>query len=123
MQSVFRKAAIERLTSPDRLDSMLKVTTPLSWVGIAAAAALAAAVVFWALTGSIPATVSASGFLVNSYNTNTVYSNMAGTVNQIMVEPGSTVQTGDPILTGSRSRCIRTRPGLSPDCWRNLEVK
>lgn len=98
MQNVFRKAAIERLSSPDRLDSMLKVTTPLSWVGIAAAAALAAAVIFWSLTGSIPTTVSASGFLVNSYNTNTIFSGIAGRVSQIMVEPGSALKPGDPVM-------------------------
>ena len=98
MASVFRKTAIERLSSPDRLDSMMKVTTPLSWVGIASAAVLAIFVVFWAFTGSLPTTVSATGFLVNSYNTNTIYSNAAGTVNQIIVEPGMPIEQGDPIL-------------------------
>lgn len=99
MQSVFRKAAIERLSSPDRLDSMLKVTTPLSWAGIAAAAALAAAVIIWSLTGSIPTTISAPGFLVSSYNTNTIFSGVAGTVSQVMVAPGYVVKPGDPVAS------------------------
>lgn len=99
MQSVFRKSAIDRLSSPDRLDSMLKVTTPLSWVGIAAAAALAVAVIFWSLTGSIPTTISAPGFLVSSYNTNTIFSGVAGTVSQVMVEPGYEVKPGDPVAS------------------------
>lgn len=98
MHSVFRRAAVERLSSPDRLDSMLKVTTPLSWAGIAAAAALAAAVIFWSLAGSIPTTVSVSGFFVNSYNTNTVFSGVAGTVSHVMVEPGCVVRPGDPVV-------------------------
>ena len=37
MTSVFRKTALERLSSPDRLDGMLKLTSPMSWLGIAAA--------------------------------------------------------------------------------------
>ena len=76
----------------------MKVTTPLSWVGIASAAVLAIFVVFWAFTGSLPTTVSAVGFLVDSYNTNTIYSNVAGTVSQVMVEPGMPIEQGDPIL-------------------------
>lgn len=98
MASVFRKTAIERLSSPDRLDSMLRVTTPMSWVGIAAATALAISVVFWAFTGSLPTTASASGFLVGSYNTNTIYSSAAGFVSQVMVEPGMSIEQGDPVL-------------------------
>lgn len=96
--SVFRKTALERLSSPDRLDSMLKVTTPMSWIGIAAAAVLAISVVFWAFTGSLPTTVSTVGFLVDSYNTNTIYSNAAGMVSQVMVEPGMPIERDDPIL-------------------------
>lgn len=98
MASVFRKTAVERLSSPDRLDSMLRVTTPLSWIGILAAAVLAGSVVFWAFTGPLPTTVSASGFLVDSYNTNTIFSNAAGIVSQMKVEPGMSIEPGDPIL-------------------------
>ena len=57
MAGIFRKTALERLSSPDQLDSMLKITSPMSWLGIGAAGALAVAVIAWAFTGSIPNTV------------------------------------------------------------------
>lgn len=98
MAGIFRKAALERLSSPDQLDSMLKVTTPMSWVGIGSAAALAAAVVVWSFVGSIPETVSAPGFFVDSYHTNTLYSTAAGKVKELLVEPGTLVEPGMPIL-------------------------
>lgn len=98
MASIFRKTALERLSSPDQLDSMLKITTPMSWVGIGAAAALAAAVVVWSFTGSIPETISAPGFVVYSYNTNTLYSTASGTVKDVLVEPGMIVEPGTPVV-------------------------
>ncbi len=98
MAGVFRKSAIERLSSPDRLDSMLKITSPMSWIGIAAAAVLAGVVIVWAFVGTIPTTASASGFVVHSYNTNTLYSTVAGNVLEVLTEPGESVQPGTPIL-------------------------
>lgn len=98
MAGIFRKTALERLSSPDQLDSMLKITTPMSWVGIGAAAALAAAVGVWSFTGSIPDTVSAPGFIVYSYNTNTLYSTASGTVKDVLAEPGMVVEPGTPIV-------------------------
>ena len=103
MAGIFRKTALERLSSPDQLDSMLKITTPMSWVGIGAAAALAEAVVVWSFTGSIPDTVSAPGFLVYSYNTNTLYSTASGTVKNVLAEPGMVVEPGTPVVELSSS--------------------
>lgn len=103
MAGIFRKTALERLSSPDQLDSMLKITSPMSWVGIGAAAALAAAVVVWSFTGSIPDTVSAPGFLVYSYNTNTLYSTASGTVKNVLAEPGMVVEPGTPVVELSSS--------------------
>lgn len=98
MAGIFRKTALERLSSPDQLDSMLKITTPMSWVGIGAAAALAAAVVVWSFVGRIPETVSAPGFFVHSYHTNTLYSTAAGQVHEILVKPRMLAEPGTPLL-------------------------
>ena len=98
MAGVFRKTALERLSSPDQLDSMLKITSPMSWVGIGAAGALAAAVVAWAFMGSIPNTVAAPGVLVYSYNTNTLFSPAYGTVKEIFVEAGEIVEPETPVM-------------------------
>lgn len=98
MSSVFRKTAIERLSSPDRLDSMLKITSPMSWIGIGAAAVLAAVVAGWSFTGSIPTTVSVPGVLTHSYHTNSLHSSASGTVTSIYVSEGEAVSEGTPVL-------------------------
>lgn len=98
MASVFRKTALERLSSPDQLDSMLKITSPMSWLGIGAAAMLAAVVVAWSFMGTIPDMVSAPGFIVYSYNTNTLYSPALGTVKSLNVYPGEPVEEGTVVM-------------------------
>lgn len=99
MASIFRESAIERLSSPDRLDCMIKVTSPLSWVGILAAGIVSILAIAWSFVGSIPTTVSANGFLVGSYSTNTVFGNVAGTVTEIYVREGDPVAPGMPLLS------------------------
>ena len=98
MASVFRKTALERLSSPDQLDSMLKITSPMSWLGIGAATMLAVAVVAWSFMGTIPDLVSAPGCLVYSYNTNTLYSPALGTVKSLNVYPGERVEKGTEVM-------------------------
>ena len=98
MAGIFRKTALERISSPDQLDSMLKITSPMSWIGIGAAGALAAAVTAWAFMGSIPNTAAAPGVLVYSYNTNTLFSPAYGTVKEIFVEAGECVEPETPVM-------------------------
>ena len=98
MAGVFRKTALERLSSPDQLDSMLKITSPMSWIGIGAAGVLAAAVITWSFVGKIPNMVTAPGVLVYSYNTNTLFCPAYGTVKDILVEPGDLVEVDTPVM-------------------------
>ncbi len=104
MSSVFRKSAMERLASPDRLDCMLKITSPFSWMGIAAAALITVLVCIWAFVGKIPDTVTVGGFFVPSYNTNTVYSTASGIVSDVKVSIGQTVKKGEAVLTVHSSK-------------------
>lgn len=108
MASVFRKTALERLSSPDRLDSMLRLTSPLSWVGLAAAAALAVGVVVWSFAGRIPTTASGYGCLTYNAGTNGLYNTAAGTVDRLLVRPGDRVEAGMPVaeILGSSGELV-----------------
>lgn len=97
MTSVFRKTTLERLSSPDRLDGMLKLTSPMSWLGIAAVAVLAASVVIWSFVGRIPTTVDTYGFLTYDYGANSLYNTAAGEVSSLLVHSGDCVEAGTPL--------------------------
>lgn len=98
MAAVFRKSAMDKIASPDQLDRMIRITTPMSWIGVLAAVLLAVSVIVWSLKGTIPTTIMAQGFFSGAYNTNTLFSTASGTVSQILTEPGSRVAVGTPVL-------------------------
>jgi len=62
--SLFREAALAELNSPDQLDQALVVTNPRRWLALAAAGAVIAAGLLWAVFGRIETQVEAAGALV-----------------------------------------------------------
>lgn len=60
-EKVFRKKSMERISSPEQLNDYIKVSNPSIWIILGAVFALAAAVVVWSITGSLPSIVTAYG--------------------------------------------------------------
>lgn len=58
-ESLFRKASLDSISSPEQLNDYIKVSTPSVWIVLAALIILAAAVLVWGFTGSLPTTVNA----------------------------------------------------------------
>ena len=61
--SLFRKAALDKLASPERLDVLMQVTSPKGWVALWAIAALLAGVVAWSILGTLPERIDGQGML------------------------------------------------------------
>ena len=55
--SLFRKESIERLSSPERLDQLMQVVNPKSWLPLVALGSLVGAAIIWSIYGRIPITV------------------------------------------------------------------
>jgi hypothetical protein len=62
--SLYRPVALDRLSSPDALDQLMRVTLPQSWLVLVALAALFVVALLWALFGSIDVSVSGNGLLL-----------------------------------------------------------
>lgn len=60
---IFRKVSVERLSSPENLDQMMRVVPAKNWIALACLLVLAAVIVTWALLGEIPRQVEGSGML------------------------------------------------------------
>lgn len=98
MAQLYRKSALERLSSPEQLDKALKVSSPLSWLVLIGIALIIAVTVVWSIIGTIPVTVTASGTIVIPTSVQAIYTEEAGTVDRIFVSPGDTVHMGDPVI-------------------------
>ena len=61
---IFRRAALERAASPERLDRMVRITAPRDWIALAAVIGVSVVAVAWSVVGRIPSVVAGSGILV-----------------------------------------------------------
>ena len=64
-RGMFREKSLERLSSPERLDQLLRIVDPKSWLPLATLAVLVGLVVLWAILGEIPVYVEGKGILAN----------------------------------------------------------
>jgi len=58
---LFRKSALDRISSPEQLNEYMKVAGPGVWFILAGLAVTFAAFFLWGITGSIPETVDVTG--------------------------------------------------------------
>lgn len=61
---LFRKSALEALSSPEQLDQLMKSTSPRSWIALSAIGLVLLAALIWSVFGNLPTTVSGSGIIM-----------------------------------------------------------
>lgn len=89
--STYRKAALERLSSPDQIDDVLRVSTSKEWVATLAIILVLATAGIWAVHGVLPAKASGRGVLVRTGGLLNVVTLRSGLVFSIDVKVGDTV--------------------------------
>lgn len=90
--ATYRKAALERLSSPEQIDDVLRISTSKEWTAMLAILLLLGTVGVWAFTGTLPAKAEGRGVLVRAGGLLTVVTLRGGLVLSIDVKPGDTVQ-------------------------------
>ena len=94
---IFRKVSLERLSSPEQLDALMRVTSPRGWVALLALCALLVLAVVWGLFGSIPSKVNGSCILIRLGGVSEIVAPGAGRIADISVDFGDNVREGQMI--------------------------
>ncbi|HOW26402.1 MAG TPA: HlyD family efflux transporter periplasmic adaptor subunit [Bacteroidales bacterium] len=89
---IFREKAFQRLTSPEKLDELLQVTSARSWLILIALILMIVIFIVWAFTGTI--TSSASGPGLFNRPREQIVALYPGWIDTIYVYPGSHVKAG-----------------------------
>lgn len=95
--SVFRKASVDRLSSPEQLDQLLSITSSKGWLGLAALAGLIGVALTWGVAGWVHTRVQGSGVLVRSGGILSVTSATGGRVVDVSVRPGDAIREGQVV--------------------------
>lgn len=106
-EGIFRKAAIERASSPEQLDLLVQVTSPIGWLALVTMAGLLGLALVWSVLGSIPDLVEGRGVLMRGERLFEIQAPMGGTLERFDVRPGATLAAGQVI-----ARVLRDQAGL-----------
>lgn len=91
---IFRKVSLERLSSPEQLDMLMRVTSPKGWVALIALCGLVVMAVYWGFWGSIPTKVNGTCILMSTNGASEIVSPGVGRVTDISVGVGDTIHQG-----------------------------
>jgi HlyD family secretion protein len=96
-QQLLRKAAIERLSSPEQLDTLMRVTSPMGWIALLAVGCLVLAAIVWSVVGTLSVRVDGQGILLRGDNVQALEVPASGTVVSLDVGRGDIVQPGQVV--------------------------
>lgn len=96
-KSMFRKAALDKLASPEQLDVLMQITSPRTWAMLYALAGLVLLVIVWSIFGTIPTKVAGQGILIRGDAVLGVTSLASGQITQMKVATGDHVEVGQVI--------------------------
>ena len=97
MSKIFRKEVLEKLQSPDRLNEMVQITNPRSWLALIGISGIVFAALLWGFLGSIPESVNGRGILIQHGGVVEVASSGTGAVSQIISREGDMVTKGQVV--------------------------
>lgn len=103
-EGLFRKAAIDKVSSPEQLDLMMRVTSPVGWLALLTVGLMIGAVGVWSVVGSIADLVDGQGTLFRGERLVDVKATMSGSIVSLGVRPGSQVVAGQVIASLKRER-------------------
>lgn len=104
---IFRKVALERLSSPEQLDQLMQVTTPKGWLALAGLGALLLTSLGWGVFGSIPTEATGEGILLRRGGVSNLVAAENGQVEEILVSVGDVIQKGQIVARIRQEELLR----------------
>jgi len=96
---LFRKAALDKLASPERLDVLMRVTSPMGWLALTTVAGILVGVIAWSIWGSIPERIDGQGVLLRGGANKEIRSTGSGTLASLDLKEGQLVRVGQVLGT------------------------
>jgi len=94
----FRKAALEKLSTPEKLDQLIQITSPRAWIALLTIAIAISSAVSWSVLGRVKTKINTAGVLLGGE----VYDIVATTQGQLVdlkIKVGDYVNEGDIIAS------------------------
>ena len=96
---LFRKAALDKLASPERLDVLMQVTSPMGWLALTTVGGILVGVIVWSILGSIPERIDGQGVLLRGGANKEIRSTGSGTLATLDLKEGQMITVGQVLGT------------------------
>ncbi len=96
-KQIFRKVALDRLSSPEQLDRLMTITSPAGWISLLSVAVVLVLALAWGILGQMPRTVAGQGILIRGGNVYDVVSGGSGVITQVCVRVNQTIAVGEVV--------------------------
>lgn len=94
---MFRQEALDRLSSPEQLDQLMRTINPRAWMILVAFFMLLSVAVAWSIFGSIGTRVTGVGILMKGGGVLDIVSLASGQLTALYVDVGQPVQRGEVV--------------------------
>jgi HlyD family secretion protein len=101
---LFRKAALDKLASPEQLDVLTRITSPTGWLAMATVAVLLVGVLVWSVFGSVPTRVDAEGILIRGGGLRQIEATGDGVLTELKIRVDDQVAEGAVVGTISQTQ-------------------
>jgi biotin carboxyl carrier protein len=97
MSTIFRQSSLDRLSSPEQLDQLIRITSRRSWIALVAMVAVVLSAAAWGLLGTVTTSVSDQGMFIRGGGLFAVQTPTAGQVQSVSVSVGQQVTQGQTV--------------------------
>lgn len=95
MAALYRRKSLEKLSSPEQLDKLIVINSPLVILALAGGAFIIIVTLLWSMIGRVPITEEGQGILLSTGELTSVYSKTQGVIVKSYVSGGDKVEAGD----------------------------
>ncbi len=115
---LFSREALDKMRSPEKLDTLLHITTPVAWIGLSAIVLLLLGVVMWSIMGSFTVKADGYGLIMDTGGVRKVLAMTSGQVSDVYVSTGAKVQKNQKLF--SLSQTVMSMDTLAT--WNSIEL-
>mgnify|MGYP002624801045 CR=1 FL=1 len=94
---IFSAEALNKMRSPEKLDEILPITTPITWMGLIAVLVTVFSVILWSIYGSFTVKAEGMGLIMDPQGITNVTTVFGGKIDKIYIHGGQKIKKGDKI--------------------------
>ncbi|MFB2934486.1 NHLP bacteriocin system secretion protein [Aerosakkonemataceae cyanobacterium BLCC-F154] len=97
-RKIFRTESLNYLSTPERLDELIKVISPQDWIPLGTLGGLVLVGLVWSIFGRIPITVAGQGVLLRSRQVVELQSPISGQLQELKVKEGDCLENSQEVI-------------------------